>query len=30
MHCARASNMPLGSIRCDGSLPERMSDLAVL
>jgi len=30
MHCARASNMPLRSIRCDGSLPERMSALAVL
>jgi len=29
MHCARASNLPLRSSRCDGSLPERMSDLAV-
>jgi len=29
MHCARASNMPLRSILRDGSLPERMSSLAV-
>jgi len=30
MRCARASHMPLRSIRCDGSLPEGMSDLAVI
>ena len=30
MHSARASNIPLRSIRWDGSLPERMAGLALL